>query len=361
MTSTNSAKEELSNFKNTLDKELKKYLELKIKESKKLSPLTKKLTEYIADLTLRGGKRVRAALLYYSYLAHGGKNRKEALLAAMSMELSESFLLIHDDIMDDDKLRRGGETIHESYEELSKVKYRETNDNHHHFGVSMGLLAGDIAAAMSNEILTERNFDCSYIIRAVKELNKIYVVECYGQALDVYSEILETVTKDDVILTHQLKTVPYTFDGPVKLGAILAGKSEKEIKKLEGYTVPLGTAFQIQDDILGLFGSEEKIGKPVTSDLKEGKKTLLILDALEKADEYQKDIIYQNLGNKKATIKGLKEVRKVVLETGSLDESKKIAQNLVNSSIKSIRALKLEDEGKDFLINLADYVIKREY
>ena len=141
----------------------------------------------------------------------------------------------------------------------------------------------------------------------------------------------------------------------------LINKWEKEVENLNDYTLPLGMAFQIQDDILGMFGTEEKLGKSITSDLKEGKKTLLILDALEKSSPAQKEIINLNLGNKKVSMAGLNSVRKVIEETGSLEESKKLATSLVQKAIDALNKLKLEKEGQDFLLGIADYMIKREY
>ena len=354
-----SAKENLLDFKKVLDVELEKYLTIKTQEAASYSKHTKELCDHITDLTLRGGKRVRAALLYYSYLAHGGKDCEQALKAAMSMELSETYLLIHDDVIDEDRLRRGGETIQVSYEEMSKVKYRHSS-NHHHFGLSMAVAAGDIACGMSNEIIADCNFEPKKIFEAMKLLNETYILESYGQGLDILSERRDDIKHDDVMLTYKLKTVPYTFDTPVKMGAILAGANASKIKSLEDYAVPLGIAFQIQDDILGMFGTEEKIGKPVTSDLKEGKKTLLILDALEKADKIQKEIIEQNLGNKKVTQRGLNEVRAVITETGALEKSKLIAKSLVAKSLTALEKNNLKHEGKDFLLKIAEYMVNRE-
>ncbi|OQB05700.1 MAG: (2E,6E)-farnesyl diphosphate synthase [bacterium ADurb.Bin212] len=354
------AKEDLAKFKKILDRELKKYLDLKVREAAKVSPHAKELMDHIYDLTLRGGKRIRAALLFYSYVAHGGKNKKEALLAAMSMEMAETYLLIHDDIMDNDNLRRGGTTIHESYRLIAEDRFKgKTNSSS--FGSSLGILAGDIACGMSNEILAERNFKSEFVKRALLEMNRIYIIEGYGQALDILSEIREDVIIDDVIKVHEMKTVPYTFDGPIKIGAILAGADDKKVKALEKYSYPLGTAFQIQDDILGMFGSEEKLGKPVTSDLKEGKKTLLILDALENCTEKQRETILLYLGNKRVSLRGLEIVRKIIIQTGSLEKSKKMADDLVKRSYKSMQGMKLNKEGKDFLLRIADYMVKREY
>ncbi|MFA5926910.1 MAG: polyprenyl synthetase family protein [Patescibacteria group bacterium] len=354
------AKTQLQEYKQKLDIELNKYLTAKVQEADRISPLTRELMEYIADLTLRGGKRIRAALMYYSYVAHGGKNTDEVLLASMSMELSETYLLIHDDIMDNDSLRRGGMTINTSYRQIGENLYHD-KINTRNFGNSMAMLAGNVACALSNELIARSNFDKKDIVRALDELNRVYVVEQYGQMLDVLSQLRENITTKDVLLVHQLKTAPYTFEGPLRIGAILAGADEKSLQKLSDYAIPLGIAFQIQDDILGMFGSEEKLGKPVISDLKEGKKTLLILKALDRATARQREIIEINLGNKKTTMNGLKDVREVINQTKSLDYSKAMAKKLVEEAVSAMNLLKLKKEGSVFLQNIADYMINREY
>ncbi|MEI6499325.1 MAG: polyprenyl synthetase family protein [bacterium] len=351
---------ELKDFKIRLDIELSNFFVVKIADAEKISPEAKEMAEYISDLTLRGGKRIRAALLYYSYLAHGGTNNDEVLKASMSMELSETFLLIHDDIMDNDSLRRGGRTIHESYRRICNEKYHGKIIANH-FGKSIAMLTGDIACAWSNEILASSKFKCDYNQKSLEMLNQIYVVECYGQAMDVLGELKDDVKKSDVILVHQLKTVPYTFDGPIKIGAILAGATAEQIKSLEGYSMPLGTAFQIQDDVLGMFGTVEKTGKPVLSDLKEGKKTLLILDALECGNPQQVEIIKRNLGNKKASVSDLKAVREVLIATNALQKSKNLCEKLVCEAIDTAESLELRSPGKDFILGIAEWMVKREY
>lgn len=350
----------LNDFKSKIDIKLKKYLFKKANEAKKTSKIAEELMNHISDLTLRSGKRIRASLLYYSYLAHGGTKKEEALKASMAMELSETYLLIHDDIMDDDLFRRGGITIHNAYRQDFENNFPE-KANPRNFGNSMGILAGDIACALSNELLCEVNFEDKLKNKAICELNKVYSIEGYGQAMDIISGIKNNLDKDNLLKIHQLKTVPYTFDGPIKIGAMLAGADDKTIMQLSRYTVPLGTAFQIQDDILGMFGSEEKLGKPVTSDLKEGKKTLLIIHALEKATPEQKEIILFNLGNKRITTADLIKVRDIVKQTGSLKKSKDLARSLVKEAINELKKIKLQTEGKKYLLGIAEYMINREY
>ena len=354
------AKETLKNFKGDVEKEIEKYFELKRKEASEISPHCKEMVDFVADMTLRGGKRVRAAILYYSYMAHGGKDKKAIMKVAVAMELMQTYLLIHDDIMDNDNLRRGGITVHKAYQSIGEERYPESNTRH--FGVSAGLLAGDLAGTMANEIMMQSGFEFSYLSKALNIFNTMYIKEYYGQLLDILSEMRNDVTKDEVILTHQLKTVPYTFDAPLKMGAVLAGADERELKKLDQYAIPLGTAFQIQDDILGLFGTQEKLGKPVASDLREGKRTLLILDAIDKGDKDQKGVIAMCLGNRRVNMGGLKAVRKVIEDTGALKKSQELAEKYVSDALAALSKNKnLDGEGKEFLLGIADYMVKREY
>ncbi|MEK9156365.1 MAG: polyprenyl synthetase family protein [Patescibacteria group bacterium] len=353
-------KEKLASYKKELDVELAKYLEQKRGEAAKISPHAKELIDHITDLTLRGGKRIRAALLFYSYLAHGGKNRPEAIRASCAMEMAETYLLIHDDIMDNGLLRRGGLTVNEIYRQIGESKFHD-KINTRNFGNSIAMLGGNIAAALSCEVITQTKFHPENIRRALCELSRVYVAEQYGQMLDMLSEIRDDIKVADVLLVHQFKTAPYTFEGPVKIGALLAGAKDKYVERLSDYALPLGVAFQIQDDILGMFGSEEKLGKSVTSDLKEGKKTTLILEALARATPAQREIIEINLGNNRTTINALKQVREIIEKTGSLEKSKKMAEKLVRQAIDSLTKLRLKEEGKSFLVDIADYMIKREY
>ena len=354
------AKTELENFKNKLDKKLKKFLEKKAVEAKKISPEAEQIMQEIKDLTLRGGKRIRAALLFNSYLAFGGKDKESVLYAAMSMELSETYLLIHDDIMDNDSLRRGGTTIHYKYRDKA-LKKKYSGINVKNYGITMAILAGDIACALSNEIITTSKFKPELRDKAVQELNKIYVLEGYGQTMDIESNFRKNIKENDVLSIYELKTVPYTFDGPLRIGAILAGVGDGRLKKLSRFALLLGIAFQIQDDILGMFGSEEKLGKPVTSDLKEGKKTLLIVEALKKANQKQRKIIKQNLGRKNVMTSDLNKIREIVKKTGALEKSKKLADKLVQKSIQELNQIELEKEGKRFLLGIAEYMINRDY
>lgn len=349
----------IKNYKEKIDKRLRIFIKNRIKKVDKISPVAKEMMEYILEYNLRGGKRIRPILTIFGYKTCGGKNINAIIDAALAVELMESFLLIHDDIMDQDELRRGYLTMHKIYENKCKRNYKSKDAKR--FGESMAMIAGDIVAIMGNEAILNSNFPIENKLKAIDKFNSSVINTCFGQAIDVKSGYEETTTEKDIKRLYELKTAIYTFEGPLFIGALLAGASKSQLNSLKQYAMPLGKAFQYQDDILGLYGTKKKIGKPIGSDIKEGKKTLLILKALEKTNKSDSKFIKNCLGNENITLNDIKKIRKIVKDTGSLDYSKLKAKNYVKKSKKMIITADLNKSGKEFLLDLADFVINREY
>jgi geranylgeranyl diphosphate synthase, type I len=349
----------IKNYKEKIDKRLRIFIKDRIKKVDKISPVAKEMMEYILEYNLRGGKRVRPILTVFGYKACGGKNENAIIDAALAVELMESFLLIHDDIMDQDELRRGYLTMHKIYENKCKRSYKSKNSKR--FGESMAMIAGDIVAIMGSEAILNSKFPINNKLKAIDKFNSAVINTCFGQAIDVKSGYEKTTTEKDIKRLYELKTAIYTFEGPLFIGALLAGASKTKLASLKKYALPLGKAFQYQDDILGLYGTKKKIGKSIGSDIKEGKKTLLILKALEKANKSDTKFIQDCLGNNNITANDIKQVRTIVKNTGSLEYSKSKAFDYVEQSKKAIEKANLNKPGKEFLLGLADFVINREY
>jgi geranylgeranyl diphosphate synthase type I len=159
---------------------------------------------------------------------------------------------------------------------------------------------------------------------------------------------------------YENKTAKYTIEGPLHLGAILAGAKDELLDALSKYAVPVGIAFQIQDDILGIFGSEKKLGKPVGSDIEEGKQTLLVVKAGEKADRSQLKKMNYLLGKPNLNHREIEEFRNIITDTGSLDYAKNLARKLITKGKQALISAKIKKETKDFLLGIADYMISRE-
>ncbi|MFA5871967.1 MAG: polyprenyl synthetase family protein [Parcubacteria group bacterium] len=352
------AKTELQKYKKILDLKLKEYFAVKIGEAKKISPLAVQAVRNIEEMTLAGGKRVRAAFMYWGYKAAGGRENAKMIEVSMSIELSHIFLLIHDDIIDRDEFRHGVSAVHKKYEGIARKFYRRVEPVH--FGESMGMIVGDMAAAFGNEIIFNSKFSPKDIMRTLDKLQKIVSMTVVGEMSDIVLEAKGKATEKDVLEVHEQKTAKYTVEGPLHLGALLAGTDKKVLDALSAYAVPVGIAFQIQDDILGVFGSEEKLGKPVCSDLREGKQTLLIVKALEKANNEQEKKLKAMIGNRDIKEEDVEEFRKIIRETGSLRYSQNMACDLIEKGKTEVLNSDISSKSKNFLVGVADYMVNRE-
>jgi len=351
----------LEELKKKINPEIEKYFKKIIDEAEDTDETIAEALKHVGKITLSGGKRARAIFMYYGYLAAGGKEFEKIIKTSVSIELIHIFLLIHDDIIDQDKKRHGVTTIHERYKSIGK-KFLKNRD-HQHFGNSIGIIVGDMIAALGNKIIYESEFDPSLIVKALARLQHIISCTVIGQTEDIYIENKGKATEKEVLKMYENKTAKYTIEGPLHLGAILAGSDEKLLQVFSEYSIPVGIAFQIQDDILGIFGNEKKLGKSVGSDIRQGKQTILVVKAFEKANANQKKILNDTLGKKDLTAKDLDNFRRVMIETGSLDYAKKLSMRLVEKGKKAIESSSfwpgMEKEAKEFLLGIGDYIINR--
>jgi len=361
------AKKELQNYKEKVDRRLAEYFAKRIKEAKKIDPLAVQAAKNIRDLTLAGGKRLRAAFMYWGYKAaqpmqsFGEASRRDddkIIEASMSIELTNIFLLIHDDIIDRDDFRHGVKTIHKRYEKMARRFYKKTDPVH--FGDSMALVIGDMAAAAGNEIIFNSRFPAERILKALDKLQNIVSVTVGGELMDVVLEARRRATEKEILKVHENKTSKYTVEGPLHLGALLAGADEKLLALFSAYAIPVGIGFQIQDDILGVFGNEKKLGKPVGSDLKKGVQTLLITKALENGNTQQRQWIQSMMGNPDADDRDIEEFKKIVIDTGSLEYSKNFSRKLIKQGKEAIEKGDIPKNAKEFLSGIADFLMNRE-
>jgi len=352
----------LKEYKKKLDNLLEKYFAAKINEAKEIDPQAVRTVEVLRRFTLSAGKRIRPALAYYGYLAAGGENEEEMLKTSMAIELVHIFLLVHDDIIDRDEKRHGIETVHETYKKWGKeLGLLEAEAGH--FGNSMAIVAGDAAYLLANEILYRSNFKAEIIVATLEKTQEIAYRTTQGQMMDVLVGAKGTATEKEIIGIHENKTARYTFEGPLHLGVTLAGK--KEDKKLmdtfSAYALPVGRAFQIRDDILGVFGDEKKLGKSVGADIIEGKQTLLVLKALQNGTKKQVGEIKKLLGKKDLTKKEVEDFRNIIKDTGSLEYSQKLSEKLIAEALLALKRIDFKNnEAKNFLEGIAEYIIKRE-
>src|SRR3989344_2443938 len=321
------AKATLEKFVSRINVELETYFNDEIANvfgvSRKEKELSNHIWKHIKEHNLRPAKRLRGSFVYYGYKLLGGKKVKAILNAAMSIELIHTALLIHDDFMDQDDTRRGLPTTHEYYKNFHAAE--GFRFNHLHYGESMAVNVGDIALLAGYEILGKSNFDNEKKLNVLNRTLRGIVNTGLGQAFDITLEGKGVASEEDITDLHLAKTAIYTYENPLHIGAILAGAKLKDLELISKYAIPGGVAFQLQDDILGLFGDPVQTGKPAHSDLRQGKMTLLIIKALELGNKNHQKKLKVIWGKRNLTEEEANEARKIVRDTGSLEYSRKVS------------------------------------
>lgn len=295
---------QLAAFRDALERELAAWIEAKRGDLAGLaSPQADSLRELIdgvSQLASYGGKRLRPALVYHTYLGCGGRSPEQVLPLALAIELLHTYLLIHDDIMDHAEVRRGQPAAHARFRELHKV--RGLQGDAADFGVSVAILLGDLAHGWAVELFAGVLAGASPARQA--ELRRTFAAMCQEVIGGQYQELLAAARRgtsrqageEELLSVLRLKSGRYTAERPIQLGALLAGAPHAQLDALCRYGAAIGEAFQLQDDLLGVFGDAATVGKPVGADLEEGKFTFLIFHALEAADPAQREALESALG-----------------------------------------------------------------
>ncbi len=349
----------LKEFKATFDPRLEAYLDARIQETRAEDELVAEALGHVKVILLAGGKRLRPALMLLGYEAAGGTDRERLLQASLSIELVHMFLLIHDDIIDRDSLRHGVATLHERYAAWGKKEL--SLENPAHFGNSIALIVGDMLYSLGNDIIFRSGFPHEQMFAALSKTQKIVSHTSVGEARDIYLEYRRKASSAEVLKMYEQKTARYTFEGPLHLGALLAGGEETLLSIFSQYALPLGVAFQIQDDILGVYGDEQRIGKPVGSDIQEGKMTLLVTKALEIAGTHHQELQQILQKGKALTPHDIERFRFLIRDCGSLEEVKQLAHTSIYAAKEALQGTVIPEASRLLLLNMADYMLAREY
>ncbi|OLS20483.1 MAG: Geranylgeranyl diphosphate synthase [Candidatus Heimdallarchaeota archaeon LC_3] len=342
-----------------INSKLVDYFESLLSHSKNTT-LEKEVLEHIKEFTLRGGKRIRASLVEVGFrLFQRDEKINSNILdtihkVGIVMELLQSFFLIHDDIIDKAPLRRGLETLH--------LTWAKKYNNDLHMGESMGILAGNYALVKAYKIIQElKGILDSVKLDLTGLIHQVIEETLAGQIIDVevaVKKIAET-TEKDIIDIMTLKTAKYTIVAPLQFGAIIAGASKEKMEKISSFGVPLGLAFQISDDIIGTFGKEEKTGKSINSDLKEGKKTLFIIDSYKKCNDDEKDRMLNVLGKENLPDDQYNLVRDLVKKYNSLKYAQKKIESYAKEGETKLNNFNCNKDAKKIINDLAFQQIHR--
>ena len=305
-----------------------------------LKPVHEALTDYV----LRGGKRMRGALALLGCEAASARPEL-ARNASLGLELLHAYLLIHDDFMDGDELRRGGPTLHVALGKRSP-----------HLGDSLAILAGSLCEAWAVELLLSSPVEPERTLRAAKLLCQALQSVILGQSLDLAAPFEPPLDDGGVARLQALKTGSYTFELPLRIGAVLGGASAAVLDALERFARPLGIAFQIADDLLGTLGSTEVTG----SDLREGKRTLLVARALRMATPSDAALLRESLGRRDLQEASVEAARGVLVRSGAAASCREEADRLLRQALAALDGAPISEPVTRTLREIATYAVRRE-
>ncbi|MCX5885688.1 MAG: polyprenyl synthetase family protein [Proteobacteria bacterium] len=322
----------------------------------------------------RPAKRLRPSVLLMAAGALGGPQREQiALPAAAGIELFHTWTLVHDDLIDNDKLRRGGQTVHEAMCGIARSRQSLPENLATEYGRDVAILTGDMqhgwAISCFVDCGLQAEVNSMLILKIIKHLQS-YVLGnlIFGEVLDIQYGMhpltkLQEVNEAKIVEMLWLKTgVLYEFAG---MAGALIGKDtcdfeDDEVQAITHFASKCGIAFQLQDDILGILGDEVSLGKPVGSDIREGKKTVIVYESLKNANEFQRNTILSTLGNRAATSYEVQEVKQLFCDLNGIKRTKDLASHYIKEAIPYLDIIP-ESRYKQLLLLWAHYMLDRDF
>ena len=310
-----------------------------------------------------GGKRLRALMCYWGWRGAGGDPAAhEIVTAGSALELFQAAALIHDDIIDRSDTRRGGPSVHRRFSQLHHAQGWALDSER--FGHAAGILTGDLCLSFSEEAFTEIGKQAASGSRARRIFNLMRTEVMAGQYLDILEEVAGPVRDRAGAVTRaqsiiRFKSAKYSTEHPLALGGALAGASDELLRGYSAFALPLGEAFQLRDDVLGVFGDPVTTGKPAGDDLREGKRTVLVALALDQATPEESAFIDAKLGSPELGDDDIAEIRRIIEESGALQATEVLIGEFGTAAFDALEILQLDELPKTALRRLAEVTVSR--
>jgi geranylgeranyl pyrophosphate synthase len=351
----------LSTVPADIDRRLETYLDEWVDSHMRYSPLLQPLYIHFKE-ACAGGKRLRASLVKLGYMISGGAEHPALYDAAMAYEIFQTAILAHDDIIDKSPLRRGKPTLYKTLE-THGTAFLSPQKDMQHYGVSQTICLGDMGLYMAIQLIADSDFEPAIKNRAISYFSQTVIDTIAGELLDVelpYVQDPHNITADDLMSVCRYKTARYTITGPMTLGAILANASDHTQNAIKEFGDFLGVAFQMRDDLLGIFGDEKTIGKSVTSDCEEGKMTLLYRYAMDYADDTQKAFLNAHYGTGTIDTDTHTRIKDIFVETGAQKHHEELMQNYANRALSLIPDITSDKNYRTLLSDFTHYMVQRD-
>jgi geranylgeranyl diphosphate synthase type I len=332
----------------------KKYLE---SIGSELTPASDALSSFLLD----SGKRLRPLFAYFGFLGAGGTHSPEVIRACASLELLQACALIHDDLMDGSDTRRGKPAIHKHFEKLHALESAVGSSVG--FGQAAAILLGDLALVYSDLALHQSGIKSEFMSQLLAVHDEMRVELMAGQFLDVYEQTRSTHTVERALTIARYKSGKYTIERPLHFGAALATTDKTLLAEINthysSYGLPLGEAFQLRDDLLGVFGDPELTGKPAGDDLREGKRTVLVAMAQESMSSTDIKEFESLFGKQDLNASGIEKLRTIITDTGAPTHVENLITELTDRAIAALNSPSITTTARQVLSDLAIIATKR--
>jgi geranylgeranyl diphosphate synthase type I len=320
-----------------------------------LAPLADAARAFVLD----GGKRLRPSFAYWGWrtVRPTSADDRALVTAAASLELLHACALVHDDVMDASETRRGRPAAHAAFAALHRTSGWTGDPDV--FGTSAAILLGDLLLSWADAMFSAAGLAAADLPRTRLVWDEMRQLVMAGQYLDVLVQARGDFSAEDALRVAKYKTSKYTVEGPLHLGAAAAGAPPEVFGVLSDYGLPLGEAFQLRDDVLGVFGDPSRTGKPAGDDLLEGKRTLLVAVAMSQAGDGQAKLLRRYLGDRSLTDDRLAALREVIVSTGALEQVEQRIALRADEARKALRTDAISDDAKAALDALVTAATER--
>jgi geranylgeranyl diphosphate synthase type I len=306
---------------------------------------------------LAGGKRLRPMFCYWGWRSAGGADSEAIVTAAAALELFHAFALIHDDIMDGSERRRGEPSVHQLFADRhARSAWRGDAAR---YGRNTALLCGDLCAAWADQMFHDCGLAGEQVSRGFAVFSGMRTEVIAGQYLDLVSGVGDG-TAAGALTVIRMKSARYTVTRPLQIGAALAGAGDDVLAAFASFGDPLGDAFQLRDDVLGVFGDPAVTGKSVLDDLREGKRTVMMAFARDKATREQAARIRALLGSPELDEDGAAELRRIIVDTGARERTERLIESRLSTAVSALATAPVPADVSAELMSLADGAVNRQ-
>lgn len=347
---------DLEDVRRSVDEALTAFLAQQAPVVASVSPQLAHVASYASEY-LDGGKRLRPAFCYWGWRATGQPSGPEIVKAAASLELLQACALVHDDVMDASDTRRGRPAAHRHLEQHHRTSGWLGDGAQ--FGVGAAILLGDLYLTWSDQLFTTSGVQPEALRSARSLFDQMRTELMAGQYLDLLVQAQPAPGTEDVRAVLQYKSAKYTIERPLQLGALLAGADAALVADLGAFGLPLGEAFQLRDDVLGVFGDPTVTGKPAGDDLREGKQTLLVAIARANAEPAAQAFLAKSLGDENLDDDQIDQLRNILSESGAVVAVEAEIDRLQNQAAAALASASIDQEARAALEQLVQAAVRR--